>query len=562
VVLWCVGATVEGATLSAALSQDTIYEGETAEVVVTLANARSDATPVAPEVAGLTIQLTPTYESRKSIINGVVTSSRVYRFSIQPARTGEYDIPAFTWEGDGMVLRTRPLRLRVLPGQNPAVSRHAFLQLKVEKKRVYVGEALPVEIGVAYQNGVYRSVPQLEQEGLIMGRVERLPSRVERVSGVDYRVDPYRTYVVAARAGGLKLGPAKLPFGLRTTSRLGLLSGEMVQVELRSEVVELEVLPLPGDAVPEGFTGAVGEYAIALEASTNAVVAGDPILLTLDIRGRGPIESLQLASLDGWDGFKTYAPETSVELSDNLGLSGVKRFTQVVIPESAKVTEIPAIKFSYFDPATATYRTLTTDAIPIAVRRGATIAGYPPGVDLGDAGGGVAESREMAHIKSGLGRYGMVQAPLVTRPWFVGLHVLPLVLWLGSLVWRRHEMKLDRDPMLRRRREVRVLIRKGLVDLRQAAAAKDAERFFGIAIRLLQERLSEKSGYPAPAIDELNLDEVFRGMGDDALLAEVRGLFQACSVARYAPNRENAELDAFLPRVDGVLSRIERMKRR
>jgi hypothetical protein len=394
-----------------------------------------------------------------------------------------------------------------------------------------------------------------------MGRVERLSSRVERVGGVDYRVDPYRTYVVAARAGALKLGPAKLPFGLRVMSRLGLLSGELVQVELRSDVVELEVLPLPVDGVPAGFNGAVGEYAMSFEMSTNAVTAGDPILLTVEIRGRGPIESVQLASLEGWEGFKTYAPETSVELSDTLGLNGTKRFTQVVIPESERVTEIPAIKFSYFDPVSASYRSLTTEPAPITVRRGEVVSGYLPARDSSDLAGDEPAHREIVHIRTRLGLYGAAQTPLVTRPWFVGVHVLPLVLWLGTVCWRWRQTRVERDPTLRRRREVRRLVREGLVELRQAAGNNDAERFFGIVTRLLQERLSEKSGHPATAIDELNLEEVFRGIGEDALLAEVRELFRTCSAARFAPNRTNTELGSMLPRIEEVLSRIDRVKR-
>lgn len=560
-LVFACGARVGAATLSAALDRDTIYEGETAEVAVTVSNARSEGTPVPPEVENLTFQLTPTYESRQSFFNGVLTSSRVYRFVVQPAGTGEYDIPSFSLEVDGVTLRTRPMRLRVLMGQNPSTSRIAFLQLKTEKQRVYLGEALPVEIGVGYRAGNYRGVPQLEQEGLTMGRMERLPSRVERFAGADYRVDPYRNYVVAARVGGLRLGPAKLPFGLPVRSRLGLFSGEFTQVELRSGAIDLEVVPLPTEGVPDGFNGAVGQYTMEVEASTNAVVAGDPILLTIEIRGQGSVESLQLESLEDWEGFKTYAPETSVELKDNVGLDGTKRFTQVVIPQSVQVTELPSIRFSYFDPASASYKTLVKAALPLTVRRGAMVPAYPGMRDAtgSDAGEPVAE-REIVHIKTRLGTYGAIQSPLVTRPWFLGFHALPLVAWLGTMCWRWRQKKLAADPILRRRKQVSRIIRQGLLGLREAADANDPEVFFGIVFRLLQERLGEKSGLPASAIDEMNLDDVLRGRGDDSLLAEVHGLFRACNAARYAPGRVNETLDSFIPKVEEVLSRIERLK--
>jgi hypothetical protein len=554
------GVAAAAAALTAVLERDTVYEGEAVEIVVTVRNARSESAPIPPVVDNLTFQQTGVTSSQ-TIINGVRSASREYRFVVESPGVGEYTIPPFRAELDGVTMNTQPLRLRVLPGQNPAISQVALLQLRTDRQRVFVGEVLPVEIGVAFRGGGYNEAPQLQQEGLTMGQMEQLPRRLERIGGVDYGVDPFRTYVIAARSGTLKLGPATLPFGVPVRSRLGLFGRESMMVKLRSGVIELEVLPLPDEGVPAGFTGAVGRFTMHVEASTNAVAAGDPILVTVEISGEGPIQALQLESFANWEGFKIYAPETSVELNDKLGLQGTKRFTQVVIPESPDVKAIPPIQFSFFDPARQRYETLRHEAMPITVRRGSVVTAYPGISGAADESGDSAEaSREIVHIKSRLGPYGLVQPPLIVRPWFLGLTVAPLLAWLGISLWQWQNARVARDPRLRRRQQVARLVREGMTQLQQAAARNDTETFFATVFRLLQERLGELTDMPASAIDELSLDSDLEGKVGAEVLAEVRSLFQACGVARYAPGRLNAELPAYLPRVESVLERLRRSR--
>ncbi len=555
------GATARAATMSATLDRDTIYEGETAEVSVAVQNAKGDEEPVAPVVANLAIQASPGTETSTVIVNGVFTYSRVYRYAIEPKATGDYTIPPFTLDLDGVTLSTRALRLRVLSGQNPAISQIAFLQLKPAKQRIYVGEGLPVEVGVAYRGGEYRQAPQLEQEGLTMGPMEQLQPRVERAGGVEFRVDPFRTYVVAARAGNLKLGPATLAFGIPVRSRLGIFGRELMPVKLMSPVLDLQVLSLPGEGVPKSFTGAVGRYAMNVEISTNAVTGGDPILITVEISGEGPIESLRIESIGDWKGFKTYAPETSVALKDKLGLSGTKRFTQVVLPDGPEVKELPPVQFSYFDPDRKSYQTLSHGPTPITVRPGATITASPsiPGRTEQQTGE-VAEVREIVHIKSRLGNVGTIQPPLVLRPWFLVLEGVPLATWLGLLTWRWRKAKVAADPRLRRRKRVARAIREGMAELHRAAEQDEPETFFATLFRMLQERLGEKTGLPASANDELCLDDHLKGKIDEELLAEIHGLFQSCNVARYAPGRLGEGLPAFIPRLKSVLDRLDRME--
>jgi len=195
------------------------------------------------------------------------------------------------------------------------------------------------------------------------------------------------------------------------------------------------------------------------------------------------------------------------------------------------------------------------------VRHGAVVAAYPE-----PSGDGARESeqseaaREIVHIKDRMGSYGAIQPPLVLRPWFLGMQAVPVVAWLGATLWRWRQNRLAGDPRLRRRRQVARVVREGLVELRRAADRDDAEAFFATVFRLLQERLGEKTGLPTPSIDELSLDQVLNGKVGEGLLAEVHGLFQECSLARYAPGRLSQGLSSYIPRVRSVLDRLKEVE--
>src|SRR5206468_7792151 len=71
---------------------------------------------------------------------------------------------------------------------------------------------------------------------------------------------------------------------------------DALPISLTADALTIEVRPLPTNNVPADFNGAVGNYSLNLALSTNAVTVGDPITLTVQIGGQGPIESLTLSS--------------------------------------------------------------------------------------------------------------------------------------------------------------------------------------------------------------------------------------------------------------------------
>jgi hypothetical protein len=129
----------------------------------------------------------------------------------------------------------------------------------------------------------------------------------------------------------------------------------------------LVVKPFPEQSRPASFAGAVGAgFAIDVSADRTVVRVGDPITLTVAVRGEGNLEDLALPPLTvegGLDPQRFRLP--SGELAGTFA-EGTKRFVLPVRVEDENVSEIPALSLSWFDPAKEGYQ--TAQSKPIALR--------------------------------------------------------------------------------------------------------------------------------------------------------------------------------------------------
>jgi hypothetical protein len=131
----------------------------------------------------------------------------------------------------------------------------------------------------------------------------------------------------------------------------------------------LEVGAVPLDGRPESFAGAVGRgYSLEVSVDRSVVQVGDPITLTLTLRGEGNLETAGLPPLSA----KGLLDPTQfrVPAGDLHGrLEGdAKRFSAVVRVQDEEVGEIPALEYSWFDAETQSFKTTRSRPIALSVR--------------------------------------------------------------------------------------------------------------------------------------------------------------------------------------------------
>ena len=575
---WLSIGGARAASLTATLDRETVPLGESATLSLSFQDVTPPGIPAVPAPANLSIRYAQ--ESRQfSVINGQSSSSLSYEYEVTASQPGDYLLGPFRVQVGGQTLTSQAVRLKVLKSGSGAVGadgngKPAFLRLIPGKETVYVGETFPLEIqlyvGVNHDN---IQLPQLQGDGFVFGKIPQQPSASRtQIGNRPYRVISFKLSAVAVKAGDLTLGPAQcslvlqIPVNRRGRDLFDDFFGPRAQstpVTLTSDPQVIHVLPLPTANQPTSFNGAVGNFSLTATASPTNLTVGDPITLRLRIAGQGNLESLPFPGQAEWSDFKLYPPTSKIETTDSTGMTGVKAFERVVIPQDPKVKELPSIQFSYFDPEEKAYRTVHTAPLPIVVRASDTAAPQPRVLSNADESPeAAAPQADIVELKPHLGTVSFLQRPLVLQTWFLALQGVPLIAWVSALLWRRRQEQLENNPRLRRHLRTSDLVRQGLKDLAQLAAANDSDAFFATVFRLLQEQLGERLDLPASAITEAVLDERLSGVASEDLVAQLHQLFQMCNQARYARHRTSQELAALVPQVESALQNLQQVPRK
>ena len=562
---WVLSAAA--ANFNATVDRDTLYLGESVTLTLTFEGGRPRALPPLA-VPGARLEGGGT-STQMSFINGVTTSSEAHTYQLTPTQAGEITVPAFRVDVGGQTLFSQPIKLTVLkPGAPPAASaanngQLAFVRLLLPKQEVYVGETLAGQLEIYLRDGVVNmkdfQLTPMQAEGFTVGKMTEGQHRSARVGNFNYTVVPLPMTFTAVKAGTLTLGPASCTM----TLLLGPVNffGQPTRrqpMNLSSEPITIHSLPVPRENQPAGFSGAVGNYELQVDVTPTNVAVGDPITVKVQVSGRGAVDAVTLPEQGSWDQFKTYPPTSTVDLEAS-GLGGTKSFALTVVPQNTEVRELPPLVFSFFNPEEKAYHTLRHPAVALTVRPSAASLPPPslPNVNPVPAEPATNRPLDIAPIRVRPGPVAALAAPWVARPWFLALQAVPVALWLGLFAARKQREHLANNPRLRRQREVDQLVRQGLAELRQAAAANQGTEFFATLFRLLQEQLGERLNLPASAITEAVLVERLRpGQWPPAAVEDLHELFQACNQARYSPHRTATELAGLADRAAKVLASV------
>jgi BatD DUF11 like domain len=571
------------ATFTASLDNDTITLGQSTTLSLTFEGGSPPNAPALPDIPGLQI----TYvgpSSQFSFINGQTSSTVTHHFTVTPQRTGDFVIPALTADVDGVRLTSQPLHLQVVQpsaasaAQINSGSQIAFMKLSLPEDKVYDGEVIAADLDVYLRDDVrnfgnfqFTATPA---DGFTIGKMHEGQARREQVGSRVYTVVPVSMALTATRSGTLSLGPLTADVTLVIASPnqpndpfyqqfrqfgFGNFGEEQRQVSLATEAVNVQSLALPAENVPPNFNGAIGEYTMTVTAGPTNVAVGDPITVHVEISGQGDLGSLTLPNQPAWHDFTVYPSTSKLAVADPLGLQGTKTFEEIVAPQNTEVHELPPFSFSYFDPDTGNYRTLTEPSVALAVRS----AGTTPMPTIAAAQNSNSQNppQDILPIKDELGALAQAGPPLVTRPAFLTVQSLPILAFLAAFVWRKRTDNLANNPRLRRQRQVAQLVAGGLSDLNKFAAENKSNEFFAMLFRLLQEQLGERLDCPATAITEADVDMRLVQLGaNPATMESLRELFQLCNQARYAPIQTRQELMAVAAKFKEVIGELQELK--
>jgi len=485
-------------SVTAVLSNSQPAVGQMVQLEIKVNGANSANVPETISIDGLEIHQTGT--SRQfEMHNFDVSSSVTYNYTILPLKAGHFKIPAQTVRVGNDSLHTPELVLNVAQGssssgssagsaqsgQSTAASKLAFAELVVAKKDAYVGEMVPAEIRLGFDpraHGRLQDEPELSSQGFTTQKLQQPRENLETIGGRTYQVYTFKTAIAAARPGKFEIGPVTakavvvLPRRPSTSPRTRPRSpfdlfnlddpfsdpffsdpfgsmGERTELPIRSETATLNVKPLPTNA-PPNFSGAIGNFTMAVDAKPKTVQVGDPITVTSTINGRGNFDRMNGPALEDERGWHKYPPSSKFKQDDDVGISGEKTFEMVLAPNEKKPA-VPPLVFAYFDPIKENYVTLRSDAVPIQVEGGAapapSVAAAPatgaksatPPTSAAAAVAPTAKPQDILYQLTERPRATESFAPIYTLRFFWVAQVIPLLALIGFVVWKIRRAKIN-----------------------------------------------------------------------------------------------------------------------
>jgi hypothetical protein len=383
------------------------------------------------------------------------------------------------------------------------------------------------------------------------------PKRIRRADANGRRLEYWeytltRTFV-GEKVGEYVFGPAtvKGTFGVRVDTR-GQLEGEAVYAFAKPVSVRVKDVPMAGR--PDSYTGAVGRFELGAEVSPQEVKVGDPMTLTLWLRGQGTLENVLAPKLDRIGDFAKHFKiyEATEETRDDS-----RRFTYSLRPKSVETTEVPSIPISYFDVEKETFVTLQSDPIPISVTAADRLAS-------GEIAMAAPKQANSANIEvRAEGIFANVTDLRQLRDesvhpdrWFLSLGGLTGLFFVVALVTQRVQ-RLKSDTSLQRRRSATADARRRLQAALRVAKEGDArggaeaisEAFIGL--------VADVTNTPHGVLTSTNTVNKLHELGvAEPIVSRVRDVMQTCDDARYGAT--NGSMSDLPTKAAGVLDDLVR----
>ncbi|MDD5556855.1 MAG: BatD family protein [bacterium] len=583
------------AEIAAWASARTVALGERLVFSVRVSGAERSGAPSLPDLDGFRLADTA-HSTQIQIANGVSSVSAQYDYTLVPLRTGRLTIGPVQVAYGGGTLATAPVTVEVVETADRAARAAAdaaaperaarenmFVELLADKEEAYLHEQVTLTFRF-HLSGVSLAEQPSYEPPPAGGFVEKplgaggSANYARVIGGRRYQVSEIQTALFPYRTGELAIGPARLSGALleeaprRRTGSRGFFDiddffsdpffGRFTRrpFTLLSNEVKVRVRPLPAEGAPAG-EAAVGRYAMEVEARPREVRVGDPVTVTMVVRGEGDLDRVPPPRIERLDGFKSYDVTSRTEMTGRSGvIEGVKTFEQVLVPLDPAIREVPPAVFDSFDPRRGAYASLRAGPIPLTVLPAedgdaAKLVSLPAAFE-----GRRVEllERNIVFIKTDPG--DLAREPGRPSAVFWILQCVPLALVLAALAHARHGERLRSDRRYARLHGAGRMTRRRLAAARAALGQGDVGGFYGGLARAVTMYVADRIGIPTGGLTPEIVRERLRERGiPAALLDRVDRFLLSCERARFSPGAGGAgETEAAAGEAAAVIGELRR----
>ncbi len=492
-----------------------------------------------------------------SIVNGQVTNTVSYVYTLSPKKEGEYEIPSFKLDYDGQTYETEPIKITVSQAQSVSsvsvqntqipqqkqssqvynfdTSKAVFVEGKVDKKTAYINEK------IIYTFSFYTSINLLSNPsyqapsfiGFFTGNTTQNNYRTQ-INGRDYVVTEVSTELYPQQEGNIKIDKSTLIVSIEDFSKnyddfFASFFRRSKNVELVTDEINVKVLKVPQNI------GMVGNFKMSATVDKKDKKENEPFDLKITISGDGNIKTIQEPEIMLSDNLKKY--ETSEKIIKQGEKETGKEFTILIMPLSAGEGEIKILSQKYFDVKTKQINNLPAKNIKVNI--------------LEDLSVKKSSGTSNNVIESSKAFYGYSDTPNQSQPnidlsFFVKVYnfLKKPILWiiLGSLLLLYILVRLivkyieytNKDQQKLKNKKA---YKKSKKYFQKAKNTKNATEFYECMYKGLLEYFASVLGQSADGLTAYKIrKELEQKSVNSDLIKQIEKIIDDCSIVLYSQN--------------------------
>jgi hypothetical protein len=143
---------------------------------------------------------------------------------------------------------------------------------------------------------------------------------------------------------------------------------EIVETSMSTGPVTINVKPVPLKNKPDGFSTAVGDFGISTLLHKDSIAKNEEGIFEIAISGNGNFTQLNAPIVHWPAGMEAFEPVIKDELDKTkFPLTGRRIFRYTFVSAKPGVYQLPTVSFSFFNPDSNKYKTISTTGKQLAV---------------------------------------------------------------------------------------------------------------------------------------------------------------------------------------------------
>lgn len=542
----------------------------------------------------------PAQSTNVSVINGRVSKSVSYTYTLKPKKQGDFVIPAASAVINGSEYRSNSISVKVIApakqSQQQAqqsydpfdvfrqrsrqqeyseddirkmVEKNMFVRVVPSKTSLYQGDQLSLSYKL-YFRIQYQSLQAIKNPSYngFLSEEFKLPEPkndeeppIETYEGKKYYVQEFkRVALFPTKSGKITIEPIELQGTVLVEVPDPDFGGffstlQPYDYDFKSNAIALDIKPLPEKNKPATFSGAVGKFSFEADYDKTTCKVDEPVTLKVTYKGTGNLKLITAPKLQFPEEFEAYEPKVKDDYQNNGSVvTGSKTFEYVIVPQDGGKFKLPKYEFAYFDVEKGDYVKFTLPETEIEVSGKAKLSENVANFFK-------REKEDKPKSIYGIRKRYARNSEFTGSTGFWALTVSPFVLLLIGFVFRKREYTENDLVFMRRKKANKIALRR-MAMAKKLLQQKNEQGFYNEVIRALWAYLSDKLYIPQSELSKENIADKLRikEVAEEKIDA-LKTTLDTCEQSLFSPvGKENAMQTTYNKAIELIMDLEEQLK--